>query len=404
MKTRQWIVAAIVLTTSACMDGEPPPDSVTHRDSAGIEIVENGSDQLDHAEQWILSPEPALVISSNEELDIALYRVVGVVPLPGGRIAVLNSGFSQVLVFDDDGNLTIRLGREGDGPGEFRSTTSVISLPGDSIGVYDDGRREFSVFDGEGELVRSVGLREILDGRFTSELLPLASGDLAVFTTGGFSDELQEGVYRVQTESLRLNSAGEVVASYGTFPGREVFTGDRAMGSPLFATSSFASTLRDQLVVGEGTDSEFTIFGPTGAPVRIVRWPDRDRELPAGYLETFLAAAQEAQPETPPEAARQMLSIVPVAERKPPFWEILSSDSGHLWLGSYPGLEYVIPERPPPARQWLVFDPTGVLVARVDTPEGFRLGAINRSKIYGVFTDELGVESVRVYGFGNAER
>ena len=50
-----------------------------------------------------------------------------------------------------------------------------------------------------------------------------------------------------------------------------------------------------------------------------------------------------------------------------------------------------------PARRWLVFDAGGALSATVTTPEGFEPTLLDDALLWGVYTDEVDVESVRAY-------
>jgi hypothetical protein len=50
-----------------------------------------------------------------------------------------------------------------------------------------------------------------------------------------------------------------------------------------------------------------------------------------------------------------------------------------------------------PERRWLVFDGEGVLVAMVDTPDGFQPHAVVADRVWGVFRDSLDVDTVRAY-------
>jgi hypothetical protein len=95
---------------------------------------------------------------------------------------------------------------------------------------------------------------------------------------------------------------------------------------------------------------------------------------------------------------RQMFAQLPHAERAPPYQHLLGTDGGEVWVGPYLGPEHNAPDARLPARQWLVLGPGGSLIARVQTPAGFRPQAIAGDELMGVFTDELGVESVRVHG------
>jgi hypothetical protein len=50
-----------------------------------------------------------------------------------------------------------------------------------------------------------------------------------------------------------------------------------------------------------------------------------------------------------------------------------------------------------PEREWMVFDSRGSLEATFRTPEGFEPHRVRDDVIWGVYTDDLDIESVRAY-------
>ena len=50
-----------------------------------------------------------------------------------------------------------------------------------------------------------------------------------------------------------------------------------------------------------------------------------------------------------------------------------------------------------PERGWMVFDADGILQAGFRTPEGFEPYLVQADTIWGVFTDDYDIESVRAY-------
>ena len=52
----------------------------------------------------------------------------------------------QLLVFAPDGNVLRKLGRKGQGPGEFDRIQTVRVLPGDSVYAFDVGLQRATVF------------------------------------------------------------------------------------------------------------------------------------------------------------------------------------------------------------------------------------------------------------------
>ncbi len=163
----QWLSLAL-FTVFGCADtaGTGPPLTV-FSDSAGIRIAENQA--LPETLVWREMDESGVVTLADTEDGTLLWNVRDVTRLQSGRIAVLNAGSHEVLVFDSVGRVVSRFGREGDGPGEFRLPFSMLGLAGDSMAVVDaNGRR--TLFGPDGEYVSQVNTR--LAGSNASSFIP----------------------------------------------------------------------------------------------------------------------------------------------------------------------------------------------------------------------------------------
>lgn len=75
-----------------------------------------------------------------------------------GRLYVLDSQISTVFVVDGEGNLIREFGREGDGPGEFRSAPEMVVMKDGRVVVLDVVRRAYHLFDGDGRPERTMGI------------------------------------------------------------------------------------------------------------------------------------------------------------------------------------------------------------------------------------------------------
>jgi hypothetical protein len=315
----------------------------------GVRIVTNPSEAVAAAEQWTLSAASVIEIGGGANPEVPLYQVTAVQALGEGRVAVGTNSPAQALVFEADGSLAVTLGREGDGPGEFWNVASLVALASDSILVWDRDRRRISVFTGEGVYSREAGLSESVSlsplaepstsvpAGFTS-LVPLTSGTIAVFSVGVWGMEAgaaaEPSVTRTELPSKRIDSEGVTLASYGSFRGMEFYYAPGIGTAPYaFGATTSGAGSGDALVVGTGESPEVRFYGPDGALDRIVRWGDSDRSV----------------------------------------------------VGSMP------------ARDWLVFGAEGTIVATVRTPAQFEPGAVRGDRVWGVFRDELDVESVRAY-------
>jgi hypothetical protein len=414
---KAWVLAT--LASGACADGAAGPGAATVVDSAGITIVTNVPGSIEAVETWSLAAEPAVDIGSGVDPDVALFRVTAVVPLDRGRVAVATNSPPQVLVLEPDGTVGSTLGREGDGPGEFASIASVVRLGADppavadSLGVWDDVRRRISVFTEDGRYVRDVDLSglapltpiaapNVLVPAGWTYLLPSSAGSLVLFVVGLFGPG--EGVRRVEIPSYRVNGDGEELGRLGPFPGSETFMSSQTGMAPYpFGAETHGATSGDALVVGTAESPELRLYGPSGALERIVRWPDHDRTVGGRLLSDwndFVDGWLTPMPATERATFRGILDHMGLPERFPAYDGLVTADTGETWVGAYAG-QLTMPATPlnvrVPARRWLVFDGDGILAAGVDTPEGFEPHALREDRVWGVFKDELDVESVRAY-------
>lgn len=384
------------LSASACAS-EPGADNLVVTDSAGIEIVTNARLTGAGIAVWTLSPEPEIRVETPESGDVVLFDVSTVIPLSDGRIGVGNGNPLEVLIFDESGALAQRLGREGEGPGEFRAIQSILEIGPDSVGVYDPSRKHLSVFSPSGELARFESLTHAAPASGWSRLLPVGSDEFILFGEAGLGEIREPGRFRPEESTYRLGADGSTLADYGTFPGLMVFVSEMGAGRLLFGARSYVAVSGSTLIVGTAEQPEFRAYSSAGDLVRIVRWPDHAREVTPERVAQFIDAGLADMPEQQRAAMRKLGEDLPFAEEEPPYEDIIASDVGDVWVGSYQGPEVTLPSFRPPRRSWLIFDLDGALKATLETPEGFRPYAVWDGLMLGVFLDEFGVESIQGY-------
>ena len=73
-----------------------------------------------------------------------------------GRLYVFDRQVDRFFVVDAGGTLIRRIGREGDGPGEFRSITDWVVMEDGRLVVRELGRRAYHLFDANGDFERMV--------------------------------------------------------------------------------------------------------------------------------------------------------------------------------------------------------------------------------------------------------
>ena len=92
------------------------------------------------------------------------------------HIGDLAGGDLTVLVVDPRGELVVRFGQPGEGPGDFRDATHAIALPDGHTVVADDGHLAYQLFDARGGLERWIRYPGVSEGE-TPPLYYVRSAD-----------------------------------------------------------------------------------------------------------------------------------------------------------------------------------------------------------------------------------
>jgi hypothetical protein len=82
-------------------------------------------------------------------------NVIAIVPAPADAFFVADAGEKMIRLFDRSGRLLRTIGREGSGPGEFRTITAA-GRRADTLWVVDSQLRRISLFSSGGQFLRSI--------------------------------------------------------------------------------------------------------------------------------------------------------------------------------------------------------------------------------------------------------
>ncbi len=105
--------------------------------------------RLTPIEDW--ATEAEFEIGDRVQGEALFGTFIDVLPAPdGSRVHVLDSQASEITIWAPDGDLIKRLGRAGEGPGEFRMPSRLTLVP---QGFYVKDTRRITTFTHDGELV-----------------------------------------------------------------------------------------------------------------------------------------------------------------------------------------------------------------------------------------------------------
>ena len=386
--------AALLLATAGCeVEAGVAPEAMVVRDSAGIEIIENRDHGWAVGEGWRLAEAPELDIGVLEgDSMYQLFRVSGATRTSDGRVAVALAGSSEIRFYGPDGQFRRAVGREGEGPGEFRQLSGIWPFRGDSLVVWDEALRRVTILDSGGSVARQVIFAA--NPSNPSVLRPLADGRMALvdhrfsFGESGMQDQAMEVTLHSPTGELEDSVGRFIFARMGRI-GEE---GRSLMGSPIFAPRTDIAVTAQTIVLGDGSAAEFATYESGGMLSRIIRWPDHNRSVEDADIDRYREARVAAiDDENRRREERAYLAAVPYDRRFPVYDRILPTADGGVWLRAFrrPG------ETGP--RQWMVIDAEGRLLGAVAAPERLWIFEVGTDYVLGLERDDLDLEHVRLY-------
>jgi hypothetical protein len=390
--------AALVL--AACGTGDATSSSVAIRDSAGVSIVENRGQPPADGGGFVLGPEPTLQIGAAEgDEAYLLFRVWGAARLSDGRIAVANNRAPDIRIFDASGRHLHTFGTRGEGPEDFDSPVLVGTLPGDTLVVVDRLLRRINLYDPDTGFIRAGIADPSLEGYLLTVGM-FASGTVLIQRMV-FGEDASDGYRRnpIQYRSVAID--GSLEQEFGEFPGDEVVSSSREvqtgvfttlMGNTPFGKMALAAVTGDFFFYGSQDTWQIEVRDHAGRLVRIIR---RDKPLEpitdAQVSAVMEEGADDASTNEQARTFRRMMREAPIPEFHPAYEAIFADVTGCLWVEEtrVPGGDTM--------RHTTIFDPDGRMIGSVVLPDGLRVEQIGEDYLLGRWTDDLGVEYLRLY-------
>lgn len=371
------------------------------RDSLGVVIVEN-STPAQAGNEWVVSPDPTLVIGAAEgDASSLFFQVAGVVRLSNGLIVVVDGATNELRYFDEAGKHLRTTGGSGDGPGEFRNAGSIIEVRADSAVIFDHFAARISVFGPDGTFGRSIPLRQpfgvtlgwVAFGSNPEGALLLRG--MVQTPPAGFGPDVVAGpIFIADPESTEMVQHSVVpIAVLATDPqGRPRPTFPNAVSTPPAVTEHgywiAVPGGAELLHVGwNGSISRIARFMESGGNLgpddveRILRW---QRDLTAGLPEEVLSTMAE-----PAVLPRLPMFANLIVDSKDYLWvqEARPDRDPHTW-------EFAVPRG---SSRWRIIAPDGVWLGSLDLPDGFQPHSVGHDYVLGVWKNDDGVEFVHMY-------
>jgi len=381
-------VCFLVCVGAGCSEPSTSSDLVQVRDSAGIRIVETLTVPTDTS-AWRVSAEPLFEVGWEED-GPTFQNLEGGVILEGGSMAMGEWNGSRIYYLDGEGGVLRQVGREGEGPGEYRNITALLGIPGDSVLVQDSRNLRITVLAETGEWAR--GFKSIFsEPRIDHQAIGVTSHQEVLmwpyaYVPSGFSSPgWLEGTL------LRVGPDGTAVDTI--FTGGFIDHPAPGVRNP-FLNFGMAAMGGGMVVYARTDRPEVLWLDEEGALRQVARWEPEWRPVDEGvwseYEEAYLSRFDEGEER---DRIRSNLRDRPRAdpEALPLFGRAFVDHEGNAWLGEYRFLGG-LPDR------YLVVLRDGTIPGWVLVPEGLRILDISESRILGVRTNEWDVQAVVAYG------
>lgn len=387
--------AAVALMTAAC------------KGPKGLQVS---------APRWTLVG-PEVRIGSADEPVYAFGNVVALAEGPDSCLYSLHRNEPTVRKWTWDGHAADSIGRGGEGPGEF-SAPFELGFFGDTLWVVDRRTFHASFFATDGRYLGEEAPHvDIGNGSFAHipprPYQPLRDGTWFGMTPP-FSDPIARGTL-TRVPLVRMDSSGAVLDTIWSQPFRP--TDILALLSPsgnggLYMPQPFGDTplwhvLDDGSVVvmndrvpHHATGARFSVtrIAVSGDTVWHVELPYTPTPLPGSRVDSA-AAARAAQAfgvmsrERPGKTKAELEKEIRDAMYAPPFVPFLKgmvvASDGSVWLQRTEVTAH--------GNEWWILDSSGRLVGHVQVSAGLHVMLVQGDHLWGVETDDMGVNYIVRY-------
>ncbi len=233
-------------------------------------------------EQWRLGTED----------DDEIFGVItDVISDDDGNLYMLDSQLNEVKVYDADGEYLRTIGREGEGPGEFRNAFNLFRIPGGNIGILQVAPGKIINLTPDGEPAGEYpipepkadeGFRTLFSAAYAGDNLAmmyaLNSGDQTGFTQKSVLSLIdgKGGEKRLHDQASRMEAANALISEKEWDSFRNRWTA--AKDGRTFACVDFGQY-------------RINVWGPDGSLERVItrEYPDhvRDEEEKARLLDIY---------------------------------------------------------------------------------------------------------------------
>jgi len=167
---RRYLSIGATIVFTACSQGpetgpaatdseQKAPITTASTDSAGIRILglSHTLEEVAAGETHAEIVEPDLLVGETDDVEGIWFGAISdVTSLTGGAFAVLDHMENRLVVVDSSGRIARSIGREGEGPGEFKQPWAVARVGSSLVVRQNMPVRTFTVFGEDGDVLATA--------------------------------------------------------------------------------------------------------------------------------------------------------------------------------------------------------------------------------------------------------
>lgn len=315
-------------------------------------------------------------------------RAYAAVARVDGSVVVGNSGTMQLVFLGNTGEVLYTVGREGAGPGEYRSINWITRIHGDSLLIYDLRQRRFTVLDAQGRYSRSFPVAG-------TAVMPFGVTDdshILLGVGGNYDPRVQQGGVRDTLTLFLVTLDGAEWDSVARVPGREMLlmaggSSYQAMQMPLGSTG-FVAVSGERIVYASSESDTVVTLDAFGRRESYFVLSTRRRALTR--RETKQRLEEEIPDPSEKWAVERYMSAEGMIALAPRLSDLRIAVNGDIWVKLFPANGSAV-------AKWIVVSPTGDARGSVLIPTNARPMVIGRDHLYLKEIDENGVETITHY-------
>jgi len=340
-----------------------------------------------------------------DSADYLFSEVFAIAGRPSGSTYVLDTHPYSIREYDPSGGFVRSIGREGEGPGEYRSPLGLSTMPQGQLAVWDQRTRRISIYGSDGaldELVHVDAMAVYDDRAFvvgSEEFFVKVRTSAPMMIEGQYFTATRSDYVRVARDGTVLDTLRVAPPARAILPEPLMILTYSGYRKPFAVEVLTALSPLGYLVVGVNEDYAFSIEDPT-LPVEVRR---------DGFQRIRVSRGERAQWRRRKEwsEARSGMSFRDVPDRKPAYRDLWVDADGRIWVHRYSEAvardteipEVVVNGDPPGITWWEpsvhdVYSPDGSLVFCVTLPDNAEIMASTGDLVWGVFRGPLGEEHV----------